>query len=279
MMWYAYAVCAIQQDKEGPWPSGLTPQLSVESVQLAPGLHVLASQVPDEVFLPDPTAAGPLVGGPEDPAWVAEAALAHHEVVLAAHLRGDVLPLRFGTVFRSEAEMRAHFHQIAGELRTRLDSIADSEEIEITLEIDREVLEEALLAPRRGEWAAMPAGRRYLAERAARLTLDDEIEAMENQAWARLEHALSESIRGTFARTRSARAYLVKRSCKDLFEFVEKNREQADGLRFELAGVWPPYSFAGGDVTVSLKVENSLPDGQALTVPEVGSDGFGARSL
>lgn len=278
-MWYAYAVCAGDVEPAESWPHGLTPGMTVHGIAPGPGVYVLVSEVPDALFLnPDPDSA-PVVSPAEDPAWVAEAALAHHEVVLAAHLRTDTLPLQFGTVFRSEMEILVHFRQLLPELRRRLAMIEGCEEVEIALECDRELVEESLLAPQRAGWSELPAGRKYLTERAARLQLEEQIVGLEQAAWQRLENAIADQIEGRFSRSAATCAYLVKRNCKELFEIVEKTREQGNGLRMSVSGVWPPYSFAGGDVIVDTNSEADESSGQQLMVPEAGADSRTAPSL
>jgi hypothetical protein len=273
-MWYAYAVSRLKHNDSQPWPHGLTPELTVVAVPITRAISILASAVPDDLFLPS---ADGKPTGPEDPAWVAEAAMAHHEVVLAGHLRGDVLPLRFGTVFRNEDELSAHFSQISSALEARLDAIADCDEVEVTLAADRQAIEDAIVASRSAEWESLPAGRKYLAERAARLAAQNDAVRLELEAWHGLESTLSGDIRSSVVRSPSSRAYLIQRSCKTLSDFVEKSKEQANGLRFELSGVWPPYSFAGGDLTVEVEDGKPGPDGQLLTVPTAGSEPVGAR--
>jgi len=95
-MWYAYVVSRPKSSDPQPWPHGLTPALSVVTVPITSSISILASPVPAELFLPS-----------EDQAWITDAAMAHHQVVLAGHLRGDVLPLQFGTVFRNQEEPRS----------------------------------------------------------------------------------------------------------------------------------------------------------------------------
>jgi hypothetical protein len=247
--------------------------MKVVSVPITQAISILSSPVPEGLFL---SVEGGPPSGPEDPAWVAEAALAHHEVVLAGHLRGDVLPLRFGTVFRNETELRTHFLQIARELDSRLNNVSGCDEVEVCLSADRQAIEDALVEARQSEWATLPAGRRYLAERAARLAAGQEAVRLELNAWHELESALSSEILASVVRSPNSRAYLMKRSSKEVYAFVEKSKEQADGLRFEIAGVWPPYSFAGGDLTIEAEAGTSQPDGQLMTVPPAGSEPQGA---
>jgi hypothetical protein len=210
-MWYAYAIAELEAGGQGEWPAGLRPGVEVTSLVVSEGLWVVASDVPDTLFLPADPRAGER--GPEDPAWVAEAAMAHHEVVAAAHGYGNVLPLQFGTVFRNETEMKAHFAQIERELRYRLAAIRGAEEVEVVMEGESTPGEQLRL-------------------------------------WSDLEMECEPVIRGVFVRAGKARAYLVERGTKQLFEFVEKQRAEQGKLSLAVTGVWPPYSFTGGDLVV-----------------------------
>jgi len=189
-MWYAYVVSRPKSSNPQPWPHGLTPALSVVTVPITSSISILASPVPAELFLPS-----------EDQAWITDAAMAHHQVVLAGHLRGDVLPLQFGTVFRNQEELQVHFSQLAPALEARLDAIADCDEVELTL-----------------------------------------VGENPSEAWQELESKLSPDIRSSVVHSPSSRAYLIQRTGKTLADFANE--------RFEIAGVWPPYSFAGGDLAV-----------------------------
>jgi hypothetical protein len=210
-MWYAYAIADLEAGAQGEWPAGLRPGVVVTPLVVSAGLWVVASDVPDTLFLPAEPGSGER--GPEDPAWVAEAAMAHHEVVAAAHGYGNVLPLQFGTVFRNETEMKAHFAQIERELRYRLATIRGAEEVEVVME---------------GEGTP----------------------GAQLRVWSDLEMECEPVIRGVFVRAGNTRAYLVERGTKQLFEFVERQRAEEGKLRLAVTGVWPPYSFAGGDLVV-----------------------------
>lgn len=251
-MWYAYAVCSAAPGLDRSWPSGLTPDLKVQLLWPAPDVCVVASDVPDALFQPTQVDGEEKPSPAEDPEWVSAAALAHHEVVQAAHQRADALPLRFGTVFRNETELLSHFGQIVPGLRQRLAQIAGCEEVEITLQLNRLAFETALDAQPRG----------------ARRNLDEELQKLQVQLWAAFEAAVSPDCKGMFQHSGNTIAFLLKRDSDLLVDFIRNGHNRAEWLELEVSGVWPPYSFAGGELVVTQPEEEA-----ALAAPLVAAVG------
>jgi len=265
-IWYAYAVATSECASTGSITSNLNGEAVVKFLDVAPGIIVLASEVPAVVFEEN---ASP---GPGDPAWLAEAALAHHAVVLQAHQSGDVLPLRFGTIFSSLTDLLGHFGDMEGEWRDRLSSIAGCEEYELNLEVDSEALQLHLLESRSHEWDHLPTGRRYLAQRSAHRQIEAELSEIGLKAWENFEAGLGDTLRAVFERDQATRTYLVKRNSTKFFDLVEKCSEPEDGLRFNVSGVWPPYSFAAGGFTTDSKGPDTHSSSNELKVRESEPD-------
>lgn len=113
-VWYVYGL----QPADAAAPSGLgVGAREVTAVSAGP-VRALVSQVPAADFGQD--AIGARV---EDLAWLSAQAAAHEDVLVRALGDGPVLPLRFGTIYRSDdaiaAFLDAHGAAVADELRDR----------------------------------------------------------------------------------------------------------------------------------------------------------------
>ena len=276
-MIYAYAVFSPASGAVASWPTALAQSKQIEVVSVAKSIQVITSEVPSGLFEVSSVPGGTLAA--EDPAWLAEAALAHHEIVVEAHRCGSVLPLRFGTVFRTREDLLRQFAQHEQEWRSRLDRIAGREECEIRLFMDASRIEENRIESRSHQWATLPPGRRYLAERAARRQVQEELAGLEQMAWKTFEFGLGILVSESLERSNGSRVYLVEKNCKSFLEYVEKMQVVEDGLAFEVAGIWPPYSFSGGDLEAGQEMNEPGQSGRVLSSPAARSDLFEANSL
>jgi len=276
-MIYAYAVFRPFGGAIASWPCALAQSSPVEIISVAKSIQVIVSEVPAGLF--DPAAVSHGTSSAEDPVWLAAAALAHHEIVIEAHRCGDVLPLRFGMVFLTREDLLRQFAIHEREWLLRLQRIAGREECEIRLLVDALQVEESRIEGRSQEWASLPAGRRYLAERAARRQVQEQLADLEQMAWQRFEFSLGDLFSASVERPNGSRVYLVERNCKTFLAFVEKFHVVEDGLAFEVAGIWPPYSFSGGDLEAGQDLSEFGQSGQVLSSPGARSDSFEAHSL
>ncbi len=276
-MIYAYAVFCPSGDAVASWPTALAQSKPIEVISVAKSIQVITSEVPAHLFEVSAATGGTIAA--EDPAWLAEAALAHHEIVVEAHRCGSVLPLRFGTVFRTREDLLRQFVQHEQEWRSRLDRISGREECEIRLSVDASRIEENRIESLSHEWAALPPGRRYLAERAARRQVQDQLSGLEKIAWKTFEFGLEQFASDSLERPSGSRVYLVEKKWNSFLEFVEKMKVVEDGLAFEVAGIWPPYSFSGGDLEAGQGMNELEQSGRVLSSPAARSDLFEAQSL
>jgi hypothetical protein len=194
-----------------------------------------------------------------DPAWLAEKARAHDDVLGAAVGRTTVLPFRFGAIYRSE-------EQIRGLLRERADFASTLARLEGALElgvkavVDVEALRERLAADRQSE-EDVTAGRAYMqrkqlerelaaaAERFAADCAQDVHERLATAARDARANAVQQPDPESPRRMILNGAYLVDGGAEPRFREALGEVERAyagDGVDFELTGPWPPYNFSGG---------------------------------
>jgi hypothetical protein len=203
-----------------------------------------------------------------DRGWLEEQ-LRGHEAVLAAVLAaGPVVPFRFGTIFRSEAELRGTLAASEQQLAGRLEELRGTAEWGVKTWVDgallRRRLEEdddhARILRAELDTTDPPAGRRYLLEKRLerRVAAAAESIALER---AHATHALlaehareSSHDRPSGFDERGAQypvlraAYLLEDARREAFEqaLAAAQREDAVlGLEYALTGPWPAYNFVG----------------------------------
>lgn len=194
----------------------------------------------------DPTGAGRRVDN----------ALAHHGVVNhALAVFPAVLPCRFGTVMRDEAEAVGWLIERYGRLASHLDQFQGRVEMGIKAILEGECLE-GHEPPTGGAHERRTAGTRYLLEKRARFL---EAKHLEAQA-ERLVHTLQDATSPFVEAVRTARqpfdrglmlsvCCLLERTTLTRFkQGYEQWRLEYPQVRFLSTGPWPPYSFAEADL-------------------------------
>ena len=216
---------------------GVDAAAGVEAVPCA-GLVCWASRVNKTEF------ADNLARNMENLEWLAEVSVRHQQAVAAIAAARDILPARFGTVFRNSTSLAAHVEKHKAHLTRDLKRINGCEEWGVKVFRARTQPETA---------AAAKSGREYLRARAA--ALHEEAPRPADAEVQRLLHALekmvAETAPGSGVVSRGQRgllwqgSLLVKRLQRDqLQELMGRfSRDWEGARRIELSGPWPPYSF------------------------------------
>jgi len=234
-MIYAYAILRERLGVQQPWPSSLDPNHPVGLLPIDEHLSIVVSTLEE----PPETS---------DAAVLAATACCHHGVVEAAHRRGDVIPLRFGTVF-------AGVEQLQRQLRAQIDSWISTlnltqgcSEWDLELTVDSERLRNELLAEKLRALPSASPGRRYLIERAVDRDLTAVAAQRSEDLWQELWQLARGYIRASAERPNGHYAVLIPEDFRNGFPMiVEEINVHAVGLRLSVTGVWPPYSFVGRD--------------------------------
>ncbi|MET9382825.1 GvpL/GvpF family gas vesicle protein [Streptomyces sp. NPDC002928] len=221
---YVYAVCR-------PFRAALQAELT--GVAGAPvgllshhGLVAVVSAVPKQDF-----AEEPLRAHLEDLDWLAATARAHQGVVDALTTVTTPLPLRMATVFRDDSGLRVMMEAREAEFARALDRLDERVEWGV------KVYTEAQSAVRAHEdlWQRAEEFATRLHEMLSRYAEDSRLRAPQNSA-----------LSGVSGRNVLNAAYLVPRADSEEFvELVDGMKDDAPGMRVELAGPWAAYSFAG----------------------------------
>lgn len=196
--------------------------------------------------------------------WIGERATRHEAVVTRIMAASPVLPVKFGTLYRSRASLRDFLQQHQKNIETALDRLRDKSEWSVKgylLEEDaRRIIaaEDPEVQSRRAALAPSP-GVRYLQQK----QLDARIEAALESGVARVSqdlqqalalHALDSSPLRLHASAVTGRAermvfngsfLLTPEMLPDFRSALSDQQEayQVIGLSLELRGPWPPYNF------------------------------------
>jgi hypothetical protein len=199
-----------------------------------------------------------------DPGELESMARAHHHVVGKVAAAGTVLPLRLGTVYREDGGVRAMLAERQPEFAATLGWLTGRAECGVKVWASPAALATgsgrpegpgpaggggaAYLSRRRDELAARDQASRRAAETAA--GIHDELSSL---AVAGRQHQPQDTAAAD-SRSTGARdvmvlngAYLV--AVAELAEFAAGARAavaELAGLRLDVTGPWPPYSFADG---------------------------------
>jgi hypothetical protein len=225
-------------------PEAAAPHL----VPISDDLCIVAATVPADVY-----DAGALERRLADVDWVSRAGAAHHAVIEALAEKHDVVPLRFMTLFSSEAKAVAAFKRARARLRRALDRVTGRAEWVLRVGRPEPARTAAGDAPRE----AATSGAAFLRAKAeARRARIETAQRLANDA-TRLLDALRAIADETATREVEPggsllidAALLVRRRRVDRLHKTLK--EYAGGLSsagcsVSLTGPWPPYSFASVD--------------------------------
>ncbi|WP_062982483.1 GvpL/GvpF family gas vesicle protein [Nocardia anaemiae] len=204
----------------------------------------------------------PLRRNLEDLDWLAATARAHDAVVSALVRRGPTVPLRLATVFLDDERVCELLETRRADFIAALTLVTGRTEWGVKAYTDRAALTAAVAAAGSTRTGSEKGrGTAYLARRRAELSAQATVE---RDAAQRAEQIHARLVRHSVAGRRQAATdpalsgrrdwmvlngtYLVDDDRAD--DFTATVRElgaELPGIRLEITGPWPPYSFAGVD--------------------------------
>lgn len=194
----------------------------------------------------------------EDLDWLAATARAHDAVVSAMAVRGPAVPLRLATVFHDDERVRQLLDERQADFAAALELVSARTEWGVRAYGDRAALT-AAVAEARTEGSATTPGATYLARRRAQLSARETVERdaaeraeqihaclVRHAAAGRCQPLSDPAVSGRRDWMVLNGTYLVDDDrAEDFTATVEKLGSEFPGIRLELTGPWPPYSFAG----------------------------------
>ena len=249
--------------------------LTVNTVQ------AVISQVQAEQFT-----QSALEAGLQNPAWIDVHVRAHQRVLDALVATGQpVIPLRFSTIYRDEAAVRAALIAHESVLVAEMDRLRDQQEWGVKLFVAQEKLQAAILSqdsePENGTVAQLPgvendAELRALQSRVAKMStggaflLQKKLDALVAQKADEITAAIAEDSHAHLSGHAVAvttlalhpnppgmelnAAYLIAEWKLDGFRAELASLSEVYngvGVRYELSGPWPAYNFVEMDLNES----------------------------
>ena len=198
-----------------------------------------------------------------------ENALAHEHVIEAVMKSNTIIPMSFGTVFRTDDDIRQVLRSIYPSLQDVLEQMADKLEFGLKVTWDREsVVEQLKRENDEIHRFHIELTRKHLQSTYfARMQLGRMIEKALAERAAEYVRQIYEALRGVCVASRDNKpigdkmimnaAFLIRRSREPDFDaMVNKIATKfADRLNFKYTGPWPPYNF----VNIRLKLEKGTP--------------------
>ena len=196
----------------------------------------------------------------EDLDWLEATARAHHSVIDAVARQGPLVPMRLATVYSSDAQITTMLDERSADFRAVFRRISGREEWGVKVYADRQPEpsnEPAVTAVPSGPGGG--AGAAYLRRRRDQLAAQKNTrqetlasaemvhtELSEYAAETRLHPPQAPQLTGSKAPMILNAAYLLDSERAEEFgSAVTALAGRYPGLRLELTGPWPPYSFTG----------------------------------
>ncbi|MBI4763684.1 MAG: GvpL/GvpF family gas vesicle protein [Deltaproteobacteria bacterium] len=200
----------------------------------------------------------------EDLAWIGPRALCHEEVIMAVMEHVPVLPVRFGTVFSSLEAMKEPLRRHRDTWSSFFRNTAGKKEWSIRAYVDRVQARSQImnwrLAEEKGQLESLSPGKRYFLEQKIKGAVEREVTSwlkgisedilnivQEVSLSFSERRLLSREVTGLDSEMFFHGAFLVPDHSVDVLQGLTgdwNSHHEAQGLRLELSGPWPPYHFA-----------------------------------
>jgi hypothetical protein len=242
--WYVYGVVAADAD---PASFAAAEGVGTGRVELVStgGLAAIVGRVPLDEFGEEP-----LRRNLENRDWLEDTARAHDRVLAEALGRTPLVPLRFGTVYRSEDGVRGMLDERGAELSHAIERLRGRVELGVKA---------FLVEPQHEEGSPPSGGREYLLRKqearasASRVQAEalESVRAVHQHLAsladeARLNPPQPPELSGRRERMLLNGAYLVGSELQAAFATaVEEHRDER--LELVVTGPWPPYNFVEQD--------------------------------
>lgn len=229
-------------------------------------LRAVVSEEPLDRYAPEA-----IESAVREPGWLEQRLHAHDAMLEAVRAAGPVAPFRFGTIFRTEEELRSALARAELQLSQRLEELRGASEWGVKAWVDDDVLrswieqhDEEARHGRAELDATTDAGRRYLLEKKLGRRVAGEARELALDRAHSAHSALAASAREARADRPSGldspdrrrpvlrASYLLGDDAPEPFRRLLaelQGRDAEVGIDYALSGPWPPYSFV--DVELS----------------------------
>jgi Gas vesicle synthesis protein GvpL/GvpF len=263
--WYLYGIIAGEDLPEIRAVAGVDGAHQIEPVAEG-ALAGLASRVSLQEFAEEtlPERLG-------DATWLEQKIRAHEQVLEHVLHDASVLPCRFCSIYRNEAELRRFLSERRDALAAALERVRGKVELGVKAFVDQERFAAAMairsdaIGELNQRVASSEGGRAYLERRRLEQMVASEREDFRRKAGGEIHSRLRvasedglalpaqvREISGREAEMFFNAAYLVSANQRRFEEALEAVASQYSdtGIDFELTGPWPPYHFVPDELSI-----------------------------
>lgn len=184
----------------------------------------------------------------------------HQQAVEAAREKWTTLPVRFGTMFKSDDGVKKYLEESYKELRTKMAKFANKDEYGVKVvfnkddqsKLDIEIDDSDEIKKIKDEMATSGQGTSYFLKLRLEEATRNEILKKVDRVATNIHQQISSSVfdkcmlKADIAQIILNAAYLVDRSRKDEFDSQiqkMKKKYESNGMMIHVSGPWAPYSF------------------------------------
>ncbi|MCP3026945.1 GvpL/GvpF family gas vesicle protein [Halobacillus sp. A5] len=198
--------------------------------------------------------------------WVQEKAFHHHEILMNIRERTALIPMKFCTIYQSEANLDDMVHNHQDQMKALIERLDGKEEWNLKVYCDRDQLSKNVadhnlnIKEKKDEIAQMSKGRQYLESRKLDQYVQQEVEREQDAFGSALHEQLTaysveDTVKKNWNRDVTGKdeemcwnsAYLVPlERVEDFLEIItnENEKHKSSGWILEATGPWPAYHFA-----------------------------------
>ncbi|WP_430790266.1 GvpL/GvpF family gas vesicle protein [Virgibacillus flavescens] len=198
--------------------------------------------------------------------WLQVKAFHHHEMLMTLHESYTVIPMKFCTIYESNASLREKLESFTDSMAASLDFLSDKEEWNLKIYCDNTMLRTSIeehsltIDEKKKEIESLSPGRQFLEKKKLDKIIDQEADKEKEYFSAGLHDELKASsikneVKKNWNKDVTGRSeemcwnsvYLIQESDTEGFLAklkALKEKYEASGWQLELTGPWPAYHFA-----------------------------------
>lgn len=202
----------------------------------------------------------------QDPKWLQEKAFHHHEALVKINDQYTAIPLKFGTIFKSETRLKETIDDQRDTVLALFSSLQNKEEWNVKIYCAEEALKEEVMnsspemEAKRKEIELLPSGRQFFEKKKLQKYADellenemdkrskaihDELSSLSSKA--AVKKNLSKDVTGRKEAMAWNSVYLIeKEKVNNFLRRIQDMNSAAEkqGFFIEVTGPWPTYYFA-----------------------------------
>lgn len=204
----------------------------------------------------------------EDMTWLQEKAFHHHQVMNELHTYYTIVPLKFGTIYKTTDNLKAVVEEYKEALSSLLAKLEGKEEWNVKMYVKDDKFRENVkenseeIKKKREEIESLPRGKQFFEKKKMDQFMEDQIKKEIEHTCKQIDEKLKqysqeEKIKKNWNKKVTGKtedmhwnsAYLIdKQEVDDFIDVIKKEQEEAykqeTGIKFEVTGPWPAFHFS-----------------------------------